>query len=479
VQIGVPPKPGLVYRWTPSTGLTDPNISNPHASPQVTTTYVLRVNHDGGGCVSTDTVVVQASVLDTALQLLGKEAYCLDRGDSAVLRVQPTDSIQWYRDDVLIAGANKPRFAVTQSGTYYAELMNRMGCMVTTVRKQILVASVPVASIASPSTSQCLVGNSFNFSNTSSNAVGAMQFNWAFGDGVTGATRDAVHVYSQAGVYNVKLVVSSIPVCRDSVEFVVRVLQNAVADFSLKTTCINLPMQAINNTVDTMDSRVHYLWNFGNGQTFTDRIPPAQVYSTGGNYPVSLSVYTDQCPTPVNTLTKTLLIEKPRAALNYPVQYAVIEYPLTLQARNFGETVLWSPGNFLNNTSSFSPVFFGPTEQTYTIKITTASGCVTVDTQTVKTVKEAQIYVPSAFSPNDDGLNDFLRPIFMGIKEVHYFRVYNRWGQLLYERKSDLPGWDGKIAGVPQPTQVVVWMIEGVSVDNRVITRKGTTTLVR
>jgi gliding motility-associated-like protein len=174
-----------------------------------------------------------------------------------------------------------------------------------------------------------------------------------------------------------------------------------------------------------------------------------------------------------------LLIEKPRAALNYPVQYAVIEYPLTLQARNFGETVLWSPGNFLNNTSSFSPVFFGPTEQTYTIKITTASGCVTVDTQTVKTVKEAQIYVPSAFSPNDDGLNDFLRPIFMGIKEVHYFRVYNRWGQLLYERKSDLPGWDGKIAGVPQPTQVVVWMIEGVSVDNRVITRKGTTTLVR
>jgi gliding motility-associated-like protein len=161
------------------------------------------------------------------------------------------------------------------------------------------------------------------------------------------------------------------------------------------------------------------------------------------------------------------------------VQYAVIDYPLTLQARPFGENVLWSPGTSLSSTTIFNPVFFGQTGQLYTVQITTASGCVTIDTQMVKTVKEAQIYVPTAFTPNKDGLNDFLRPIFMGIKEVRYFRVFNRWGQLLYERKSELPGWDGTVGGIPQQSQVVVWMIEGISVDNRVITRKGSSTLVR
>jgi gliding motility-associated-like protein len=479
VQIGVPPKPGLVYKWSPATGLTDPNIANPHASPDVTTTYVLRVNHDGGGCVSTDTVVVQAAIIDNRVELLGKEAYCIGKGDSAVLRVQPTDSIQWFRDYVAINGANQTKYQVTQSGVYYAVLFNSMGCSISTATKQISIASVPVPGVTPANNDQCLVGNRFVFTNTSSNEVGAMQYSWVLGDGTVETTRNVTHTYSQAGVYNVKMIASSIPVCLDSTTFIVRVFQNAIADFDVKPTCINLPMQAINKTIDTMDSRMNYLWDFGNGQTSAVRIPPEQVYTTAGNYPVTLSVYTDQCPSPVNTLKKTLVIDKPRPAVRYPVQYAVVDYPLNLQARNFGESVLWSPGTSLNTTTSFNPVFFGPTEQLYTIKITTASGCMTVDTQAVKTVKEAQIYVPTAFSPNDDGLNDYLRPIFMGIKEVHYFRVFNRWGQLLYERKAELPGWDGKISGMPQPSQVVVWMIEGVSVDNRVITRKGTSTLVR
>jgi gliding motility-associated-like protein len=118
-------------------------------------------------------------------------------------------------------------------------------------------------------------------------------------------------------------------------------------------------------------------------------------------------------------------------------------------------------------------------DQAYTIEIKTLSGCVTVDTQVVKTVKQSEIYVPSAFTPDNDGLNDYLRPIFMGIKELHYFRIYNRWGQLLYQSKSELPGWDGKINGVPQASIVVVWMIEGVGLDNRIIIRKGTSTLIR
>jgi len=479
VPIGTIPKAGLIYRWNPVTGLSNPNIANPHASPDVTTTYVVTTSHDGGGCVVTDTVVVSAAVIDNSLELLGKATYCIGRGDSAVLRVHQTDSIQWFKDNVAIIGANQTDYRATQTGSYYAMLYHRSGCNLATDVQQINISSVPVPGIAPGSPSQCLVGNQFVFNNTSTNAVGAMEYNWIFGDGYTATTRNVTHTYSMAGTYNVKMIVSSNALCADSSSFNVVVYQNAIADFTVKPTCINLPVQLTNKTVDTMNSPVNYLWNFGNGQTSTNPNPPVQIYPLAGTYKVSLSVNTVQCPVPLNVLSRNLVIDKPRAAVTYPVKFAVIDYPLGLEARQFGETALWSPGTWLDTRESYTPVFKGTTDQSYTIEIKTGSGCLTVDTQVVKTVKQADVYVPTAFTPNKDGLNDVLRPIFMGIKELHYFRVFNRWGQLLYERKTELPGWDGTVNGAPQGSQVVVWMVEGVGLDNRLITKKGTSTLVR
>jgi gliding motility-associated-like protein len=479
VPIGSPPRPGMVYRWQPATGLTNPDIANPYAAPDNTTTYVVTVTHDGGGCLDTDTVTVSAAAINRSIELIGKDNYCIGRGDSSILRVNPTDSIQWFKNDVAIPGANETDYRVTETGLYYALLFNFIGCSVSTDSKPIIISSVPVPGISTGLPDQCLLGNRFDFTNTSTNAVGDMHYRWIMGDGSVLSSKNITYSYLQAGVYDVKMIVNSSDACVDSISTVVKVFQNAIADFSADPVCINLPMQAINKTVDTLGSPINYKWEFGNSQVSTNRNPPVQVYTVPGTYSISLSVNTDQCPTPVHVLKKNILVDKPRPAVTYPVQFAVMNYPLTLQARKFGETVFWSPATNLNTQESYTPVFKGATEQLYTIQIKTVSGCVTVDTQIVKTVKEAAIYVPTAFTPNNDGVNDFLRPVFMGIKEVHYFRIFNRWGQILYERKTELPGWDGTVSGAPQPSQVVVWMIEGVSVDNRVITQKGTSTLVR
>jgi gliding motility-associated-like protein len=315
--------------------------------------------------------------------------------------------------------------------------------------------------------------------NQSTNAVGAVQYSWMLGNGIVFSNKDVTYSFPRAGVYNVKVVVSSSLVCKDSVEFTLTVYQNAVAGFSAENVCINLPMQAINNTADTMNSPVHYTWNFGNGQTSSFRNPPAQVYTQPGTYTVSLSVYTDQCPSPLNTMMKNIVIDKPRSALNYPVEYAVINYPLQLQARQFGAGATWKPAAWLNETETYSPVFTGPADQLYTIEIKTVSGCVTVDTQMVKAITKAEVFVPTAFTPNGDGLNDYLRPVVFGVKEIIYFRVFNRWGQLVYHSKDIQPGWDGRIIGNIQTSQVFVWMVQGKGVDGSIITKKGTVTLVR
>jgi gliding motility-associated-like protein len=73
-----------------------------------------------------------------------------------------------------------------------------------------------------------------------------------------------------------------------------------------------------------------------------------------------------------------------------------------------------------------------------------------VDTQIVKTLKEVKIYVPTAFTPNNDGRNDYLRPILLGVKQLQYFRVYNRWGQVVYTMQPNQLGWDGTLNGQQQ-----------------------------
>ena len=83
------------------------------------------------------------------------------------------------------------------------------------------------------------------------------------------------------------------------------------------------------------------------------------------------------------------------------------------------------------------------------------------------------------FTPGTDGKNDLLRPLLMSFVKVNYFRIFNRWGKLLFEMKSDGPGWDGRVKGQPAELQTVIWMIEAVDVDGVVHKKQGTTVLMR
>ncbi len=181
----------------------------------------------------------------------------------------------------------------------------------------------------------------------------------------------------------------------------------------------------------------------------------------------------------VTTPKKSVRVEYPKQGILYPTKYAVAGIPINLDARNFGSNVLWKPSFNLNNPNIVSPVFSSNSDQSYTINIKTNAGCTTVDTQVVKIVAHADILVPTAFTPNHDGLNDVLRPVLFGIKELHYFKIFNRWGQLLFETKNSGDGWDGKLKAVNQSSQVVVWMAEGIGWDEKIYFRRGTSTILR
>jgi gliding motility-associated-like protein len=479
VPIGSQPTLGVKYLWSPTAGLSNPNIANPLALPDTTTTYYLTAMSKGGGCIRLDTVIVKAFNVDNALKLLGKTNYCIGSGDSAVLEVQSADSIQWFKNDIAIIGANQVRYRVTQTGSYNAVLFGGFGCTVNTPKKQITIASVPQAVFNVNNAKQCLFGNQFIFQNNSTNAVGTMDYKWIFGDEIEATTKDVTHTYSKAGIYSVKLIVSSNTICADTFPAEITVYQNPIADFSAPPICINLPVEIINKTLDTVGSPINYLWTFANGQTSTLRTPPFPIYSIAGKYDLSLFVSSVQCPSPGHTLKGKLSIDQPRSAIRYPIEYAVINLPLDLSARNFGEFALWKPAFNLDNATSFNPVFKGSADQELIVDITTKTKCVTTDSQFVKVVKDIAIHVPSAFTPNGDGKNDFLKPIIFGIKKLAYFRIFNRFGELMYETNTNRQGWDGTFKGRKQDTQTFVWMVEVLAGDGKIYTNKGTTILLR
>jgi gliding motility-associated-like protein len=200
-----------------------------------------------------------------------------------------------------------------------------------------------------------------------------------------------------------------------------------------------------------------------------------QVHQSGSYY----AVLSNNQGCSVTTIKKNIIIDEPRTGITYPVKYTLVNEPLGLQARQFGTRFLWNPGVNLNDAASASPLFTGASDQLYAVNITTATGCLTTDTQLVKIISRVDIYVPNGFTPNKDGKNDVLRPLLRGIKELHYFRVFNRFGQLLFETNQESAGWDGTIKGYPQQAQTVVWVVEGLGVDNQVHKKTGSSVLVR
>ena len=87
--------------------------------------------------------------------------------------------------------------------------------------------------------------------------------------------------------------------------------------------------------------------------------------------------------------------------------------------------------------------------------------------------------MPNAFTPNGDTKNEVLRPILLGMRTLHFFRVYNRNGQLIFSTTQKNDGWDGTFKGNPQDAGTYVWMAEGINYRGELKQKKGTSILIR
>ncbi len=143
----------------------------------------------------------------------------------------------------------------------------------------------------------------------------------------------------------------------------------------------------------------------------------------------------------------------------------------------------WSPATGLSDPTIPDPVVtvsgtIGD-EISYRVASVDSMGCNAEGFVHIKVYNGPAIYVPTGFTPNGDGNNDKFTPFPVGIRSYNYFRIFNRWGQLVFSTTRLHEGWDGKIDGKEQPTGLYVWVIQGITMNNQVISKKGTVALIR
>ena len=160
----------------------------------------------------------------------------------------------------------------------------------------------------------------------------------------------------------------------------------------------------------------------------------------------------------------------------------IINQPLQLNATG-GATYVWTPSFGLSATNIPDPVvsFDEPTRGIkYLLHAYNEAGCVDTTSINVMVFNTApSIFVPTAFTPNKDRKNDVLRPIAVGIKQMEFFSIFNRWGQLVFTTKAHGNGWDGSINGKPQASGTYVWMVKATDYNNTPYFEKGTVVLIK
>jgi gliding motility-associated-like protein len=255
------------------------------------------------------------------------------------------------------------------------------------------------------------------------------------------------------------------------------------ADFTY-TTQLACRFNTLSFSHDGAHNVNSWLWNF-NGTTSIRTRDHTIVFPASSSNTVQLIVSNGICS---DTISKTVVMDNEvKAAFEMP---AAICPEDALEVINTSTGLIdswqWTFGNISNSSlKDPQPVLFPGTniETNYSIKLVAINNtlnCRDSISKIVKVVNNCFIAVPTAFTPNNDGLNDFLFPNNAIKAENLDFKVFNRWGQMVFYSKEWTKKWDGKINGIPQAPGVFVWMLEYTHRDTKQkVFQKGTTTLIR
>ncbi len=313
------------------------------------------------------------------------------------------------------------------------------------------------------------------------------EYKWDFGDGTTfNAPNPGGHTYKSPGIYTVSLIVNTQAGCTDTlIKGPIKVVESPLIAVEADTIiCVNDTLRHLGLFQRTDTSVVKWMWQFPNGATSTLQNPPVQKYSTAGSFFVNtIATNSSGC---ADTVTKSLLVNPLPVITLAPTLTKFVGVPLTIPATYSSNTTsyLWSPETALSCTDCPQPVTETKFNTTYTVTVTDSNSCTNRDVvQVIVLCQGNKIFMPNTFSPNGDGANDMFYPRGTGLDRVKSLRVFNRWGEVVFEQR-DFPtnnaafGWNGMYKGKKALPDVYVYQVEIFCENSEVIRFEGNIALI-
>jgi gliding motility-associated-like protein len=233
----------------------------------------------------------------------------------------------------------------------------------------------------------------------------------------------------------------------------------------------------------TASGAVRYQWS-GAGINQLNVASPTATPTTTTTYTV-VGFGADQCFTDTASITVTV-VPLPTVTAGRDTTIMVgVSFPLRPAYSADITQYKWSPSDYLGCTNCPNPVTTPLKGVLYTITVTNSLGCTASDEQQISLVCNSEgVFIPNTFTPNGDGVNDVFYPRGQGIRAVRYLRIFNRWGQLVFERTNfntddRSAGWDGTYKGQKLAGDVFVYSAQAVCDNGQAVELKGTVMIVR
>lgn len=309
-------------------------------------------------------------------------------------------------------------------------------------------------------------------------STGATTWNWDFGDGSTSnaqnpAAHSFVNTTQSNKTYDISLIISNAIGCTDTASWPIVVNPEPDIFISNDTTiCRGATIQ------------IHALG--GNTVSWT---PVSNLSSTSTAYtfanPVYSTTYTAQIQSIygcTNSDTVRIIVQQtPQLTVSRDTAIIVGEYvDLKVTSDIQDVTYQWIPETALTCSNCPDPTARPMATTPYIIRVKDNIGCPYVeDTVRVRVRYEFSVDVPTVFTPNGDEHNETIYVKGWGIKKMNLFKIFNRWGQLVFETDDIKTGWSGMYNGKIQPSDTYTYFVEVELFDGNTMNKKGTFNLLR
>lgn len=467
----------LNYQWIGGPANTNyPNI------PAATYSVIVT---DANGCSDTATAIVNnLNGVTTSLTSV-TNLNCFNSNDGAIVTgaaggISPY-TYSWTAPAVSVNGSASS----LPAGSYTLTVTDASGCTSTVSATVTQPTAVTLAASATPAA--VCAGTGVQLSATGGGGTPGYTYNWMPGP-MAGNSQNIIPAATTT--YTVYVVDAN--GCSDSTTVPVTVNPVPVAVLTASQTSGCAPLCVDFSDLSTVAAPgviSSWSWDFGDGSPVSAQQNPQQhCFYNPGTYTITLDIVTaDGCTATITMPAYITVFANPVAAFGASPQPTTILNPeIFFSDSSVNATSwTWSFGDLTNATSSLqNPSFIYPDPTCYqvTLSVSSIDGCIDTVSKEICIGPDATIFVPNAFSPNEDGVNEVFMPVGVGIDPEHFeMWIFDRWGNMIYYTTDLNKGWDGRVQGHSEISQIdtYVWKIKAIDIVGNKHNIEGKVSLIR